>query len=305
VPPIKSQGIKTKIVPLIMSSIQWDGTGRWIEPFVGSGVVAFNVQPKAALLTDSNTHIIDLYKGIQSGRISSRSVKVHLEHEGAKLLRQGEDHYYHIRDRFNATGDPVDFLFLNRSCFNGMIRFSKKGKFNVPFCRKPDRFRQSYVTKICNQVAWIESVLSSRDWTFKVADWQHALSNVDKSDFIYIDPPYVGRHTDYYNNWTEEDADKLANFLQTVESGFAYSMWRENRYRKNEHLDKWFSNFPMYTVSHFYHVGPTESLRNAMQEALIVSHDHAVESERSAALLRDFKVPDDDEAEVEEPQLFA
>ncbi len=107
--------------------------GRWIEPFVGSGVVVFNVQPKAALLTDSNVHVISLYQGVQNGRISPRSVREHLEHEGGKLLRLGEEHYYRIRDRFNATGDPLDFLFLNRACFNGIIRFNKKGKFNVPF----------------------------------------------------------------------------------------------------------------------------------------------------------------------------
>jgi DNA adenine methylase len=231
-------------------------------------------------------------------------VKEHLEREGAKLLRQGEGHYYHIRDRFNADGDPVDFLFLNRSCFNGIIRFNKKGKFNVPFCRKPDRFRQAYVTKICNQVAWIQTVLKGKDWTFEVADWRNTVSHIHASDFMYIDPPYVGRHTDYYNNWSDEDAEELAQTLQTIPSGFAYSMWLENKYRKNEHLERWFSKFPMFTFSHFYHVGPTESLRNAMQEALIVSHDHAVNADDGAALLKNFIVSDDDE-DADALELFA
>ncbi len=295
VPPIKTQGIKTKIVPLIMSSIKWDGVGKWIEPFVGSGAVVFNVQPKNALLSDTNKHIISLYAGIQSGNITPRLVKEHLEYEGHKLLTQGEDHYYLLRDRFNSKSNPLDFLFLNRSCFNGMIRFNRKGGFNVPFCRKPNRFRQAYITKICNQVAWVKDILADKNWVFKVADWRESVSEANCNDFIYLDPPYIGRHTDYFNHWRQSDADSLASTLQTTQSGFAYSMWLENKYRKNDHLDRWFSDYPMFTITHFYHVGPTESLRNAMQEALIVSHNHAVDKTYGASLLRDFKIIDDDE----------
>ena len=306
VPPIKTQGIKTKIVPLIMSSIRWDGAGKWIEPFVGSGAVVFNVQPKSALLTDTNKHIIALYKGIQSGWITPHGTKEYLEDEGHKLLSKGEDHYYCVRDRFNLTADPLDFLFLNRSCFNGMIRFNKKGGFNVPFCRKPNRFRQAYVTKICNQVAWIQEVLSDKDWLFQVSGWRETLSRAAENDFIYIDPPYIGRHTDYYNNWQEDEADALATVLQTIPSGFAYSMWLENKYRRNSHIEQWFAHFPIFTASHFYHVGPTESLRNEMQEALIVSHDHAVAAHESAAMVSNFKIVDDDDEgeDTSQAELF-
>ena len=303
VPPIKTQGIKTKIVPLIMSSIRWDGTGRWIEPFVGSGSVVFNVQPKTAILSDSNKYIIALYKGIQAGHITPRIVREFLENEGRNLLVEGEKHYYAIRERFNANGDALDFLFLNRSCFNGMIRFNKKGGFNVPFCRKPNRFRQAYITKICNQVAWIQEILDGKDWEFKVSDWKDIVLQAEKNDFLYIDPPYIGRHTDYYNNWQEPEADELAQMLQKIQSGFAYSMWLENKYRKNAHIEQWFSTFPMFTVGHFYHVGPTESLRNEMQEALIVSHDHAVDFDEGATLLRDFKIVDEEDEDDEFPEL--
>lgn len=61
IPPIKCQGIKTKLVKFILSSISWHGRGRWIEPFLGSGVVLFNVQPEHALVNDINPHIIHLY----------------------------------------------------------------------------------------------------------------------------------------------------------------------------------------------------------------------------------------------------
>ena len=66
VPPIKCQGIKTKIVPFIKEKVRRDENGVWIEPFVGTGVVAFNVAPKNALLCDKNQYIIALYQEIQS-----------------------------------------------------------------------------------------------------------------------------------------------------------------------------------------------------------------------------------------------
>ena len=152
VPPIKCQGIKTKLVPTILRELERDPDGLWIEPFLGSGVVALNVAPRRALLADSNPHLIRFYQAVKGGDVDGPRAKRFLQREGRLLAERGQDHYYSVRDRFNSTGDPLDFLFLNRSCFNGMIRFNKKGRFNVPFGHKPNRFAQAYITKIVNQI---------------------------------------------------------------------------------------------------------------------------------------------------------
>ena len=82
VPPIKIQGIKTKIVPLI-SEVAWvDDNITWIEPFMGSGVVGLNLAPKHAVFADTNPHTIALYNAIQSGKITSYDVREFLEKEG-------------------------------------------------------------------------------------------------------------------------------------------------------------------------------------------------------------------------------
>src|SRR5690242_21738574 len=106
VPPIKCQGIKTKLAPLITRSIPAPIEGRWIEPFCGSCVVALNVHPERALMCDVNRHIIAFYKAIQEGSITPASVRRFLEVEGAQLERDGEAHFYAVRERFNATADP-------------------------------------------------------------------------------------------------------------------------------------------------------------------------------------------------------
>jgi len=133
VPPIKLQGIKTKLADWIRDCSSDQTYERWIEPFMGTGVVAFNVQPRKALMCDSNPYLIRFYKAIQSGEITTEKVREFLTNEGAKLLQTEGKHYYTVRDLFNAYRNPLDLLFLSRSCFNGMMRFNKKGGFNVPF----------------------------------------------------------------------------------------------------------------------------------------------------------------------------
>jgi len=290
VPPIKCQGIKTKLVPFILSNICWNGNGRWVEPFLGSGVVLFNLQPERALVADINPHIIRLYQMIYDGSLSSEEVRGYLTAEGKKLLLKGEDHYYLVRERFNKTGNPLDFIFLNRSCFNGVMRFNSKGEFNVPFCRKPDRFRQSYVTKIVNQISQIRKIMQGKDWEFRTEDWRESLENLTADDFVYFDPPYIGRHTDYYQQWSEEDAVELARLARNLPCGFALSMWKGNRYRTNEHLGRYWDGLVERTFTHFYHVGSTENLRNAMEEALLIKPGYETASVKTTMLAKPVQV---------------
>lgn len=276
IPPIKTQGIKTNLVSFIMSNIMWEGDGRWIEPFLGSGVVLFNVQPQRALVSDINPHIIRFYRGIYTGEITASKIQAYLEEEGRKLSQFGEEYYYEVRRRFNELHDPLDFLFLNRSSFNGIIRFNSKGEFNVPFCRKPNRFRRAYITKIVNQVKAIHEVMQGKEWEFRVASWREILPLAQESDFVYMDPPYVGRHADYYTRWTDQDAIELAQKSSSLPCGFALSMWKENKYRKNPHLQLWSDFTVERTFAHFYHVGATENLRNSMIEALLIRKGYEV-----------------------------
>jgi DNA adenine methylase len=278
VPPIKCQGIKTKLVPFIFSSVKWavrDG-GRWIEPFLGSGVVVLNLKPERALLADTNIHIINFYRAIQSGDVNQSNVRDFLFCEGEKLSRIGDDYYYEVRKRFNNEGSPFDFLFLNRSCFNGVMRFNRQGKFNVPFGHKPQRFAQAYITKIVNQVGWAAKQMKDKEWEFRVAKWNDVLVEAEAEDFVYMDPPYIGRHTDYYNSWDESEAGNLSSLAKTLPCGFAVSMWLENKHRKNSHIIECWSHLELRVCSHFYHVGSSENLRNEMDEALIIKPDFAM-----------------------------
>lgn len=273
VPPIKSQGIKTKLVPWIKSLIPEDFEGRWIEPFMGTGVVGFNIAKKNALMCDTNPHLINFYKAIQSGEITPEITRNYLESEGEMLLENGEEHYYKIRERFNEKHQPLDFLFLSRAGFNGMIRFNRKGYYNIPFCKKPNRFAKAYVTKIVNQVSHVCKVLSHKNIEFKIQSFEETISSAKSADIIYCDPPYIDRHVDYFNSWNESNEIQLFESLKNSKCKFILSTWHNNDFRKNNYIESHWSRFNILTREHFYHVGGSEKNRNSMVEAIITSLD--------------------------------
>lgn len=271
-PPIKSQGIKTKLVPWIKDVAPQQLSGTWIEPFMGTGVVAFNIRPNKAILCDANPHLINFYNAIKDDTINPNIVRYFLEVEGEKLLNT-EGYYYEVRQRFNEKHNPLDFLFINRAGFNGMIRFNSKGGHNVPFCKKPNRFAKSYVTKIVNQVENIHKIIQRGDYTFINQDFKKTISMASNEDIIYCDPPYIDRHVDYFNSWDENDEVFLYKLLNNFDGKFILSTWHNNKYRDNEYLKTIWNEFKIVTKEHFYHIGGNENNRNSMIEALILNHE--------------------------------
>jgi DNA adenine methylase len=270
-PPIKSQGIKTKLVPWIKSIVPDDFTGVWVEPFMGTGAVAFNVAPRRAILCDTNPHLINFYSGLASGEITPPIVKAYLLHEGQLLLAKGEEHYYFVRDRFNSRHSPLDFLFVNRAGFNGMIRFNRKGGFNIPFCKKPQRFAQAYITKIINQIAWASTIIKAKEFIFKCQGFNKTISEATDADIIYCDPPYIDRHVDYYNSWNDAHERELFAGLSAFGGKFILSTWHHNDYRRNQYIKTMWANHCVLTHEHFYHVGAKEKNRNPVVEALVTN----------------------------------
>lgn len=278
-PPIKSQGIKTKLVPWIRSLVP-ETYGRWVEPFLGTGVVAFNSGFSRALLSDSNPHTIAFYRRIQDGTLTSGRVRAYLEREGDRLRHAGHhgyDHFSFIKDRFNRDHDPLDFLFLSRAGFNGMMRFNRKGEWNIPFCQKPERFGKAYVTKIVNQVQDVARAIQP-DWEFAVSSFARIIPRATAEDIVYCDPPYAGRYVDYYNGWTDEDEARLFKLLSATPARFILSTWHHNNHRKNDMVEKYWKQFNIVTRDHFYHSGAKLENRQSVVEALVFNFDAKIEN---------------------------
>ena len=283
IPPLKSQGIKTKLVPLIRNVTPEFG-GRWIEPFLGTGVVAFNQCSKKVLVNDSNPHIIQFYRDVKERKLTPQIVREYLEKEG-ELLRssgnEGYDHFRHIRNRFNLTNNSLDFLFLSRAGFNGMMRFNRKGEWNISFCKKPNRFSKSYITKVVNQVKSVSAAISS-NWEFTHGDFEETIERATSIDLVYCDPPYFGRYVDYYNGWSEQDEVRLFNALSKTEAKFILSTWHHNDYRSNPMVERLWSRFNILTKDHFYHTGAKIENRRSVVEAIVYNFDKKVDDVKSS-----------------------
>ena len=100
----------------------------------------------------------------------------------------------------------------------------------------------------------------------RATPWRTAASGESMND-----PPYFGRHIDYFNSWNETDEAELFKSLEKTNAKFILSTWHSNRFRENQELGKYENLFEIITKEHFYHVGASENNRNPMTEAIILN----------------------------------
>lgn len=155
---------------------------KYIEPFLGGGSMFFHLQPKNAILSDLNLDLINTYKVVRDDWVSLVDLlqEYHLQHS--------ESFYYESR-----ASEPITpllraarFIYLNRTCWNGLYRVNRQGKFNVPIGSKTnvvleeDNFEA--LSKILNTIQ------------LSVSDFEQVIEKATEDDFVFIDPPYTVKH---------------------------------------------------------------------------------------------------------------
>ncbi|MGE0548073.1 MAG: DNA adenine methylase [Kofleriaceae bacterium] len=180
---IKWVGGKTKLLPELLDRMP-DSFGRYFEPFAGGAAMFFRIAPRRAVLADSNTDLIALYSAIANdvGAVIRR-LEVHRK-------AHDEAHYYGMRAQWNdhsmswsAADRAAAFIYLNKTCFNGLWRVNRSGDFNVPIGRYTD-------PPICvpDTLRAAQTVLARA--TLRCADYQTVVADAVRGDFLYFDPPY-------------------------------------------------------------------------------------------------------------------
>ena len=274
IPPIKIQGKKTKIVPKIMEIA--DGLlsehpeiDTWVEPFLGSGVVAFNCpgRIKKVIVNDINPHIIKFYKGVADGTITPDRIREVFDIHNQNLLKDGYDYYNRIKDRFNQSFDTMDFLFLTRTGFNGVMRFNNSGKWNVPFCKLNNRLSKNVIEDLASSVDELSRLFKSKDFTFYNQSFEEVIESAPENSIFYCDPPYYGLQVQYFKGWGKEDEIRLNEMLK--DKMFIYSTWLEDGIRENMMINEYWGEYEIEGKKHKYNVAEKAEKRNQVTEGLI------------------------------------
>ena len=274
IPPIKIQGKKTKIVPKIMEIA--DGIlndhpeiDTWVEPFLGSGVVAFNCpgKIKKVIVNDINPHIIKFYKSVADGIITPDKIREVFDIHNQNLLKDGYDYYNQIKDRFNQSFDTMDFLFLTRTGFNGVMRFNNSGKWNVPFCKLNNRLSKNVIEDLASSVDELSRLFKSKEFIFYNKSFEDVIESAPENSIFYCDPPYYGLQVQYFKGWGKEDEIRLNEMLK--DKMFIYSTWLEDGIKENPMIDEYWGECEIEGKKHKYNVAEKAEKRNQVIEGLI------------------------------------
>ena len=206
-PFIKWAGGKRKLIPTITKFMPpRKQINKYFEPFLGGGALFFHLQHKNSILSDENKELIELYTIVRDN--------VEELIEALKIHKNDKDYFYEIRSQSLDDLTPIQraarFIFLNKTCFNGLYRVNSKGQFNVPFGKYKN-------PKICDEEGLKASSLALQNAEIRNDDFEGILKQANTTDFIYFDPPYhplstTSSFTSYTaKNFDEQDQRRLVD----------------------------------------------------------------------------------------------
>jgi DNA adenine methylase len=182
-PFVKWVGGKRKLLPVLLPLLPADAsTSRHVEPFIGGGAMFFARGPRRALLSDVNPDLINAYTAVRD------HVDGVLTLLRAYARAHSEANYYATRDDYNARRrGPLEraaqFIYLNKTCFNGLYRVNRKGAFNVPAGRYTN-------PAIADADALVAASACLRRADIRCSSFECLLDECRAGDFVYLDPPY-------------------------------------------------------------------------------------------------------------------
>ncbi len=221
-PFLKWAGGKTWLAPRLAEIYEpFRNTHTWVEPFCGALGATLGVMPERAILSDTNKHLINLYTQIDAYKL--QGFTAHNMVDGSALYWQNSKKIFDLIKRdFNRANDPNSgfvagsswrakaFYYLNRTCFNGLCRFNRKGEFNVGFGKYKN-------PKLDHDFSIYQEAF--RYWDFYNYDYLKSLSIAKehiRPIFVYADPPYDDGFTSYSGSFTWDDQVSLATTLAAL-----------------------------------------------------------------------------------------
>lgn len=259
--------------------LKWAGGKRWLsqriieliphnystyyEPFLGSGAVYFELTPSKAVLSDLNEDLISTYQAIREdwSKVEDTLAVHHRKHS--------PDYYYHVRQQQlrKTHTKAAQFIYLNRTCWNGLYRVNLKGEFNVPIGTK------SNVILTSDNFQSVAKTLKNTELV--CGDFEKTINRAKKNDIVFADPPYTVHHN--YNGFIKynenifkwEDQVRLSEALKRAASRGAKVIMTNANHDSVRKL--YSSGFLLEPISRRSVIAGAATARKSFEELLIVS----------------------------------
>lgn len=236
--------------------------GRYFEPFLGSGSAFFAIGPEIASLSDTIVPLIQCYQEVKDDPEGVHAALANWE--------VSKSAYYQIRDLIPKDGPEraAQFLFLNKTAFNGLYRVNRSGVFNVPYGRPKS-------STIVSQDCLREASRMLQPVELKACDFELALEPATTGDLIYLDPPYVAGHrtngfVDYNSSlFSWNDQLRLRDLFQQLDADGAYVMLSNANHPSILEL---YREYPRSEFSRHSSMAAKSQARGWSTEILVLGH---------------------------------
>jgi len=251
---------------------------NYYEPFLGSGAFFFYLsQTKKkfkAVLSDSNSELINVYKQLRDN--TNELIEI-LSKFQTNYFKNREKYYYFIRDEYitkNSIELAARFIFLNKSCYNGLYRVNRLGNFNVPHGRYMN-------PKICNKEKLIDcsELLRISDATIVCDTYKNIISKCENNDFIYLDPPYFPiSKTSNFTDYTKEcfeilEHNELAKEFERLSSIGAKAVLSNSN---SEYIKSLYKKYNIIKIRSLRNINCNPHKRKDHYDLIILNYDKKI-----------------------------
>ncbi|MFN6218596.1 MAG: DNA adenine methylase [Aphanizomenon sp.] len=272
-PFVKWAGGKRQLVPTILANHLPKNYNlqTYYEPFIGGGALLFSLQPKKAVINDSNAELINCYKIIKN----SLDELI----EDLKNHKNDEYYYYDIRDwdrekNFKSKTEvqrASRIIFLNKTCYNGLFRVNSQGQFNVPF----GKYKNPNILDIAVLKA-VNKYLNENQVRILNSDFQEAVKDAKRGDFIYLDPPYdpvseTASFTGYdVNGFNKQEQRRLKEVFDDLNSRGCHILLSN---ACTEFIEDLYKDYPHTKISAIRAINCNGKKRGKVDEILVKNYE--------------------------------
>lgn len=297
-PFLKWAGGKTQLLPVITEKLpdNLDLLMRYVEPFIGAGAVFFSLAREnhfeEYIINDINEKLINLYRVIRDDveTLISELTIIREEYIALEGLDEKGEYFYARREEFNTTEELTTrmaalFVFLNKTCFNGLYRENASGGFNVPFnkSKNPSMFEEEQLREI-SKLLNIKNESGNHKVKILNMPFEELDEYIDRHTFVYLDPPYRPVTKGGFNSYNksafnDEDQERLAHFYRQMHAKGASLMLSnsdpKNLDEEDEFFDELYNGFNIMRVNASRMINSDAKARGAITEILVCNYETA------------------------------